>query len=84
MHIEPDDIESIKTIPQLAEFILRLRSELLETGDWENPTLERYLESMSACLKDIEGTHFDTMDGEAKVQALQFFANILMAASMYE
>jgi len=78
----PNDVV---TSDDLARFISQL-AEQADAGycDWENPTLPRFLEAMAAWAEDIESyyrLHGIDMSQESK---WRLFADLLMAATMYE
>jgi len=50
------DLESVRTREDLAAFALALRQGLLaDQAEWENPTLERFLEALGAWCVDMTG-----------------------------
>ncbi|MEU1668708.1 hypothetical protein ABZ547_35020 [Streptomyces sparsogenes] len=69
----------------LVSHILRLRDDFLERGDeWENPTLERYLEALAAWIKASPGW-YRNFDQEMPADGdWTFFARALSAAVVYE
>ncbi|NWB51291.1 MULTISPECIES: hypothetical protein [Pseudomonas] len=78
-------IDKIETKEDFAEFIGKLRSELLNAPEeWENTTLERFLESMEAWIKAIDMYSKNTGDTEVLVPSWNTFAKIFCAAKIYE
>jgi hypothetical protein len=79
-------LERVSSPEDLAEFVNALRRSLAESPQgWENRTLSAYLEAMSAWLNDAsrsEGTIAHT--NLSKGPSWRTFANILLAASVYE
>ncbi|MEV4334195.1 hypothetical protein AB0K02_27320 [Streptomyces sp. NPDC049597] len=68
----------------LIHHIHQLREDLLANGDgWENPTLERYLESMAAWINDSAGYHRSRGE-EPPGPDWEFIGNALRAAALYE
>ncbi|MFK4187752.1 hypothetical protein ACI2L4_27660 [Streptomyces sparsogenes] len=69
----------------LVSHILSLRDDLLERGaEWENPTLERYLEALAAWIKGSPGW-YRNFDQEIPADGdWTFFARALSAAVVYE
>jgi len=66
-------------------FVLALRDDLLANqSEWENPTLDGFLEALAAWCHDMPG-YFQTQ-GEQKPEQpdWRLIARMLMAASMYE
>jgi hypothetical protein len=52
---EPSTVESPA---DLADFVRSLREDLLaDGGEWENPTLERYLAALARVVEDSHGRH---------------------------
>jgi hypothetical protein len=79
------EIDSINTKEDLAEFLFGLRKDLIENpGDWENQTLDRYLEAMESWIRVIDAYSKDTGDIEARSPSWKTFAKILSAAKVYE
>ncbi len=80
-----DQLDKITTRHELAEFILSLREDLINNpSEWENPNLERFLESMSGWIVDMHG-YFQNI-GEPFPEELtwELFGRILLAARSYE
>ena len=51
-------LEDIQTREDLVAFVRALLADLVENADkaeWENPTLERYLEALAAWTEDLDG-----------------------------
>lgn len=70
-------VEQIKSKEDLITFISRLIEDLKEQPDeWENPTLERFLESMGAWLTDSNIV--------SEQPTWMTFAEILYAPKIYE
>ena len=68
------------------KFIDLLRQDLLNNPEeWENNTLDRFLDAMSAYAEDIQG-YYDNMKMKvmADEPAWQTFADILKGATIYE
>lgn len=79
------EIDSINTKEDLAEFLFGLRKDLIENpGDWENQTLDRYLDAMESWIRVIDAYSKNTGDTEALSPSWRTFAKILSAAKIYE
>jgi hypothetical protein len=65
----------------VAELRLSLRSE---SSDWENPTLDRFLEAMEAWVRTMDSYAQNTGKTDAVSPNWQTFAKILYAAKVYE
>ncbi len=67
---------NISTQAELSAFVANLRADLVKNGaDWENATLDRFLEALSAYINDAK------ISDEPKWRTI---AKILLAASRYE
>ncbi|WP_422652952.1 DUF7660 family protein [Actinophytocola sp.] len=54
MELAPDD--EIRSREELAAFVRNLRQHFLRDGDeWENPTLDRFLDALAAWITDAPG-----------------------------
>jgi hypothetical protein len=77
--------ENVKSREDLFEFINHLRRDLQANKDeWENRTLEDYLEAMAAWICDMEGFYMSKNQPVPKQPTWKTFADILYASSMYE
>ena len=78
-------VENVKNRQDLIKFINHLRSDLqANKAEWENITLEDYLEAMEAWVNDMEGFYLNTNQPVPKHPSWKNFADILYASSMYE
>ncbi len=78
-------IESIENKEQLSDWIIKLRKDLLDHPDkWENVTLERYLEAMAAWVRSSDGYYLHVGQKIEERGTWKLFADILIAASIYE
>jgi hypothetical protein len=76
--------EEVFSAEQLALFVSELRKEFLRNSDtWENGTLERFLEALSAWAKDSDG-YFENNGPQPTPQAWNLLAQALAAAAVYE
>jgi len=68
------------------KFINALHTEFLKNGsEWENNTLERFLEAMTAYSEDIQGYYNNCEDSkDANMPTWQTFADIITGAIIYE
>jgi hypothetical protein len=70
-------VEAVKTKEDIIKFIMYLREDLHEKkSEWENPTLEAFLESMEAWISDNENLPLNP--------SWKTFADILYASKIYE
>jgi len=78
-------IDQVKSYKDLAEFVEALRADLLtNSSEWENPTLERYLEAMSAFISALEFYHKNTDQPFFDKPTWKTLADILYTAKVYE
>ena len=71
---------------EFIEFLKEFRKDLEENRtNWENRTLEDFLEAMIAYTKDVQG-YYDNfkLDINAEEPTWENFKNILKGASIYE
>ena len=78
-------IDLIKTKDDLADFVEALKNDLIShPEEWENRTLERFLDAMSAWIKSVEGA-YKNLGKEVPVRpSWKIFADILYASKIYE
>jgi len=80
-----DKISLITTKEDFVEFLSDLRNDLLNRPDeWENPTLERFLDAMAAWVDAIQICSEHTGNKELLYPSWKTFAEILYAAKIYE
>lgn len=78
-------VELINSKEELAEFVVALREDLLAMPDeWENPTLEAFLEAMSAWILAMDNVYRNSGGEMPKSPSWKTFANILYASKIYE
>jgi len=79
-------VSAIETKDDLATFVGELRQDLLRHPDeWQNLTLDHYLESLSAWLSDMADDYFH-LNGERMPESPSWRAlgEMLLAAKYYE
>ncbi|SNY17140.1 hypothetical protein SAMN05660659_01454 [Pseudomonas sp. LAMO17WK12:I6] len=80
-----DQVEEIETKEDFANFLHAFRETLLRQPDeWENSTLERFLDAMEAWVHSMDGYAFNSGDVDVLRPSWKTFAKILSAASVYE
>jgi hypothetical protein len=86
MQLELHDRASrVETRDGLAEFIGDLLRDLSQRPEnWENPTLDRYLEALSAWVSDMPGWFEGQGMSEPTEPSWTLVAQMLLAASIYE
>lgn len=79
------DVSNVATNADVAEVVQRMLSDLLAHPDeWENPTLERFLEALAACLEAIPDVYANTGEQLPKEPSWRILAEVLIKASGYE
>jgi len=77
--------KAVQTRTDLAAFVHALREDLrLSEDDWENPTLDRYLEALAAWIHDMPGYFKNQHIEEPHEPSWGLVATILHAAKTYE
>jgi hypothetical protein len=75
-------VDKVEASNDLADFVEALRKDLLEHGDeeeeWDNLTLERYLDAMESWIRDALGKTPNS------TPSWRTFARILYASKIYE
>jgi hypothetical protein len=83
MALSPDG--EIRTREDLAAFVRDLHHDFLRQGDeWENPTLDRFLEALAAWIADSDGRYRNFGKELPPHGDWTFFARALAAAVVYE
>jgi len=82
MTIDPEHIAS-KT--QFLEFLAGLQADLKENpAEWENLTLDRYLEAVAAWIANYESYYRNSNQSLPVEPDWAFFAKVLSAARIFE
>jgi len=78
--------KSVRTKDDLIAFLHVLRQDLGDHNDqWENPTLERFLESLAAWLEDMDlRQYYNRPDMPEDYIEWRFVADMMCAAKIYE
>jgi len=77
-------VENIKTRQDLVEFLEVLIADYkANSEDWENVTLENYLEAMASWIGSMDAVYKNTSRTLPANPGWQEFANMLLAATMY-
>lgn len=76
-------VEQVKYKQDFITFLHLLRDDL-KTHEWENKTLPDFLEAMAAWVGDMEGYYWVKKQPMPEDINWKCFADILMAATMYE
>lgn len=80
-----DKLDDVRSRQDLARFVELLKEDyLLHSDDWENMTLDTYLEAMSAWIEVIDAFYENQGRQFTEQPSWKLFAEILLAAKMYE
>ena len=80
-----NNIGMLKSKEDFINFIEMLLYDLKSNSkEWENITLESYLEAMASWIKDMDGYYQNNNLPIPKNVEWNVFANILIGAKMYE
>ena len=78
-------IDKIETRQDFIDFVHLLMNDLQNNGDkWENPDLPRYLEALASWTEDMDGYFLNKGEEPPQHPTWKLFAEILIAASIYE
>lgn len=82
----PDaDLATVKSYADVARLVGLMREDLVAHPDeWENPTLERFLDALAAILDSIPHNKQSYSPETLTGPAWQLIANVLIGASGYE
>jgi hypothetical protein len=79
------EVDRIASRRDLTDFIEKLRDDLQKNpDDWENPSLERFLEAMAAWVEAMDQCYRNQGLEFSEDQSWKTFATILLAARTYE
>lgn len=79
------ELNAIRSREDLATFILSLRQDLSDyPAEWENPTLDRFLEALAAWCADMPGYFLNRGEPQPDQPDWQLVGLMLLAASRYE
>ncbi len=80
------DPSKVKSRQDFVEFVSLLKDDFkLSESNWENVTVESFLEALSAYSNDVDGYYKNMkIDVDADAPSWRVFADILRGASIYE
>ena len=77
--------ESVNSKRDFVQFVEELHADLAESPDeWENPTLDRFLEAIAAWASASDNYYRNTARPVPDNASWRFFAEVLAAARSYE
>lgn len=80
-----DDTRWVRSRADLVTFVERLSQEAAAgPADWENPTVERYLEALSAWIDGMDGYFRNRGEPVPEQPTWGLIAGMLRAACFYE
>ncbi|MDA0644764.1 DUF7660 family protein [Nonomuraea ferruginea] len=80
----PQDADTVQSREDLVRYVKSLHQELINGADWENPTLDRYLEALAAWMDSSPGFYRNMGQPEPVDATWSFVAHALGAATIYE
>jgi hypothetical protein len=76
---------TVRSREDLVQFVAALRVDLERNVEsWENPSLDRYLDALSAWINDMPGWFQNRGEAEAAQPDWSLVAQMLYAATIYE
>ena len=80
-----EHIEKISSKTDLADFVSALRLDLeVNPGEWENPSLERFLSAMEDWIRSMDNYYVNTGQKVPLDPTWRTLADILYASKMQE
>ena len=80
-----DPTDSIQSREDFVEFVRGLSKDFHDNpADWENVTVERYLEALAAWTHDMDGYYKNSGETPPTDINWHFIAQLLLAAKIYE
>ena len=79
--LDPDEVRSRE---DLVQFVTSLRNELVSGSEWENDTLDRYLEALAGFTQDLHGAYENQGEQVPEQPTWSTVARMLLAATAYE
>ena len=78
-------LDQVSTHADVAGTVEQMLADLRNhPNNWENPTLERYLQALAACLDDLPSRYNNRGEQFPDQPTWQLLAEILVTASGYE
>jgi hypothetical protein len=79
------DLAAVRSPTDVARVVEQMLDDLREhPHEWENPTLERFLEALAASLDALEPLHINRDETLASQPTWKLLAEILVMATGYE
>lgn len=76
---------SVSSKDDLADLIEALKEDLAKNSEeWENPTLDRFLDAMASWVRSMDNYYRNTGQAPVVSPTWSVFADILLAAKVYE
>lgn len=83
--VSDQDLAAVRTHTDVARIVEQMLNDLRKHPDeWENPSLERFLDALAAGLDAVESQHIDRGEAVPSQPTWKLFAGILVNASGYE
>lgn len=85
MNVLMEKARGIQSHEEMASFIRALRLDLVRNPhDWENGSLDVFLEALAAWIEDIDGYYLNKHEVIPNMVPWRIFADALLAAKIYE
>ena len=82
---EVDNLDQVSSHVDAARIVSQMLNDLrTHPDDWENPTLERFLEALAASLESLPGNYAHRDEQSPAQPSWKLFAEMLVKASGYE
>lgn len=83
--VSDQDLAAVRTHTDVARIVGQMLADLRAHPDeWENPTLERYLDTLGAGLGALESPHTNRGEALPSQPTWKLLADVLVKASGYE
>jgi hypothetical protein len=83
--VSDQDLAAVRTHTDVAQIVEQMLTDLRAHPDeWENPTLERFLDALAASLDALEPLHTNRGEAVPSQPTWKLLADVLVKASGYE
>ncbi|WP_449597358.1 DUF7660 family protein [Nonomuraea endophytica] len=83
-HGHATEADAVRSRQDLVQFVQTLHQELISSADWENDTLDRFLEALAAWIEGAPPEFYESTEQPEPKASWSFMAHALEAATMYE
>lgn len=83
--VSDQDLAAVSTHTDVARIVERMLTDLrAHPHEWENPTLERFLDALAASLDALQPLHLNRGEAVPSQPTWKLLADVLVNASGYE